>query len=142
LGLDVEVKGLRIRDLGDAREYETPVLVVGHIPESANPGGRGNVWLFGHLESPIRGEGSVFQDLPQVYDLLRRGQQVYAIVDSAEGSFLYQVRSFRKVPQDELYLWDADGPVVSLVTCWPRYKYDERIVVTAELVGVRAPEPA
>ena len=137
LGLDARVEGLRILDLGDARAYETPVRVVGHIPESAAPGARGNVWLFGHLESPIRGEGSIFRNLPKVYDLLQQGQAVYVVVDSADGSFLYQVREFRTVPEEEMSLQRSEEPLLTMVTCWPRLKYDERILVTAELVGVR-----
>ena len=137
LGLDARVQGLGIVDLGDARAYETPVRVVGHIPESAPPGVRGNVWLFGHLESPVRGEGSIFRDLPKVYDLIQQGQAVYVIADSADGSFLYQVREFRTIPREQLSLQRSDEPLLTMVTCWPRLKYDERILVTAELVGVR-----
>ena len=137
LGLDAQVQGLRILDLGDARAYETPDKVVGHIPESAAPGTRGNVWLFGHLESPVRGEGSIFRDLPKVYDLLQQGQAVYVIASSADGSFLYQVREFRRVPEEEMSLQRSEKPLLTMVTCWPRLKYDERILVTAELVGVR-----
>ena len=137
LGLDARVQGLGIVDLGDARAYETPVRVVGHIPESAPPGVRGNVWLFGHLESPVRGEGSIFRNLPKVYDLLQQGQAVYVIADSADGSFLYQVREFRRVPEEEMSLQRSNEPLLTMVTCWPRLKYDERILVTAELVGVR-----
>jgi LPXTG-site transpeptidase (sortase) family protein len=137
LGLDARVQGLGIVDLGDARAYETPDKVVGHIPESAPPGVRGNVWLFGHLESPVRGEGSIFRDLPKVYDLIQQGQAVYVIADSADGSFLYQVREFRTIPREQLSLQRSDEPLLTMVTCWPRLKYDERILVTAELVGVR-----
>ena len=137
LGLDARVQGLRILDLGDSRAYETPDKVVGHIPESAPPGTRGNVWLFGHLESPARGEGSVFRNLPKLYDLLQKGQPIYAIASSADGSFLYQVREFRRIPEEELSLQPSEEPLLTMVTCWPRLKYDERIVVTAELVGVR-----
>ena len=137
LGLDAQVEGLRILDLGDARAYETPVRVVGHIPESAAPGARGNVWLFGHLESPVRGEGSIFRNLPKVYDLLQQGQAVYVIADSADGSFLYQVREFRRVPREEMSLQRTEEPLLTMVTCWPPLKYDERILVTAELVGVQ-----
>ena len=137
LGLDAQVRGLRILDLGDARAYETPDKVVGHIPESAAPGARGNVWLFGHLESPVRGEGSIFRNLPKVYDLLQQGQAVYVVVDSIDGSFLYQVREFRRVPEEEMSLQQSEEPLLTMVTCWPRLKYDERILVTAELVGIR-----
>ena len=57
IGVDSSVKELGIVDLGDSRAYETPKHVVGHIPVSPNPGEMGGVWLFGHLESPIAGEG-------------------------------------------------------------------------------------
>ena len=137
LGLDARVEGLGIVDLGDARAYETPVRVVGHIPESAPPGVRGNVWLFGHLESPVRDEGSIFRNLPKVHDLLQQGQAVYVIADSADGSFLYQVREFRTIPKEELSLQRSNEPLLTMVTCWPRLNYDERILVTAVLVGVR-----
>ena len=137
LGLDARVQGLRILDLGDSTAYETPDRVVGHIPESGAPGARGNVWLFGHLESPARGEGSIFRNLPKVYDLLQQGQTVYVIADSADGSFLYEVREFRRVPEEDMSLQRSEEPLLTMVTCWPRLKYDERILVTAKLVGVR-----
>ena len=140
--LDADIAGLEILDLGDARAYETPKNVVGHIPESANPGASGNVWLFGHLESPIRGEGSVFSNLPELHGVLQQAYEVYVIVDSAEGSFLYLVGDFRKIHRSQLYLWDSEQPVVTLVTCWPRFKYDERILVTAALVGIAEPQQA
>ena len=142
LQLEADVHGLRILDLGDSQTYDTPDNVVGHIPESANPGARGNVWLFGHLESPVRGEGSIFRRLPEVYDLLTEGREVYVVVDTDDGGFLYMVESFRKVHGDDLKLYKAEDPVVTLVTCWPRFVYDERILVTAALVGIAEDVPA
>jgi LPXTG-site transpeptidase (sortase) family protein len=137
IGLDSDVMQLRILDLDDARQYQTPPLVVGHIPESASPGEVGNSWLFGHLESPFRGEGSVFAALPEVHGLLKDGRTVYVIVDSADGEFLYQVQDFKVIPREELTLWESTERTVTLVTCWPRFVYDERVVVTTTLVGVR-----
>lgn len=138
IGLDSEIMQLEILDLEDARQYQTPPQVVGHIPKSANPGEVGNSWLFGHLESPIRGEGSIFADLPEIHDLLRQGRTVYVIVESDDGEFLYRVQDFKVIPREELQLWDSSERTVTLVTCWPRFVYDERIVVTTELVGVKA----
>ncbi|MDP6107783.1 MAG: sortase [Candidatus Brocadiia bacterium] len=139
IGLDSEVMQLEILDLEDARQYQTPPQVVGHIPKSANPGEVGNSWLFGHLESPIRGEGSIFAELPEIHDLLRQGRTVYVIVDSEDGEFLYRVRDFKVIPREELRLEDSSERAVTLVTCWPRFVYDERIVVTTELVGAKVP---
>ena len=117
-------------------KFESPVFDVGIIPNHTNPGEVGNTWLFGHLESPLKGEGAVFRDLHKVHDFLRRGEPVYVIVDTDDGSFLYQATEFRILPQEDVYFWDSDGRTATLVSSWPRFKYDERVVVTAELVGV------
>jgi len=131
------VESLSILDLGNSKSYETPKDVVGYIPESAIPGSLGNVWLFGHLESPIRGEGSVFNDLPKINELLRQGRSVFVILQTPGDSFLYLVKSFRLIPKEELYFWGSDRSQITLVTCWPRFSYDQRIVITAELVGLK-----
>ncbi len=138
IGVDSEVANLAIVDLGDSREYETPKHVVGRIPQMSNPGEMGNAWLFGHLESPIRGEGNVFQRLPEIPRLLNNGDAVYISILNGEGDeFLYQVVETARVHQDELNLYETDDSTVTLVACVPRLIYDHRILVTGKLVGVK-----
>ncbi len=137
IGVDSSVASLQILDLGSSRAYETPKHTVGHIPELANPGERGSAWLFGHLESPIAGEGNVFYNLPKIPDLLRKGREVYVILYSGSTSYLYRIFETKVVHQDDMVLYDTGGPNVHLVACVPRLVYDHRIVVTGELVGVR-----
>ena len=137
LRVDSAVSDLHILDLGDSRSYETPNNVVGHIPGTANPSDTGNGWYFGHLESPIRGEGNVFSRLPEIPELMKDGDPVYVTVESADGEFLYQVTDTRIVRPDDLRLYDADRAEITLVTCVPRLVYDHRLVVTAKLVGVK-----
>ncbi len=136
IDLDSEVISLRILDLGNSLEYETPKNVVGHIPETANAGEDGTAWFFGHLESPIQGEGNVFADLPKIPDLLRSGP-VYATVANGESTFLYKLTASRVVPEESLIIYDQGAPSISLVTCVPRFLYDHRLVVTGELEGVK-----
>ena len=136
IDLDSEVISLRILDLGDSLEYETPKNVVGHIPETANAGEDGTAWFFGHLESPIQGEGNVFADLPKIPDLLRSGP-VYATVANGESTFLYKLTASRVIHEDSLIVYDSGSPGISLVTCVPRFLYDHRLVVTGELEGVK-----
>ena len=136
INLDSEVISLRILDLGNSLEYETPKNVVGHIPETANAGEDGTAWFFGHLESPIQGEGNVFADLPKIPDLLRDGP-VYAEVENGEYTFLYRLTSSRVVPEESLIVYDQGAPSISLVTCVPRFLYDHRLVVMGELEGVK-----
>lgn len=137
LGIDVTIEELGIVDLGDSSAYETPDFVVGHIPETPNPGSHGNGWYFGHLESPLGGEGNVFSRLPQVPGLLRDGEDVYVVVSSGSRSFLYQVSETDIVHQDDIALYQAGDARITLVTCFPRLKYDQRLLVTAKLIGIR-----
>lgn len=132
--------GVYTSDEGQIK-YESPIYDVGIIPGHTTPGERGNTWLFGHLESPFRDEGAVFRDLPKLHDFLRRGEPVYVIVDSDDGSFLYQATEFRIMRAEDVTFWGSDGRTATLVCSWPRFVYDERVVVTAELVGARLNRP-
>lgn len=141
IGVESDVRELAIVNLGDSRAYETPKNTVGHIPETADPGELGNGWFFGHLESPFRGEGNVFQRLPEIPDLLRHYAEVgegsvYVVLESDEGRFLYEAVATQVMPAEELRLYDTDGVYITLVTCVPRLDYTHRLLVTARLVGV------
>ena len=142
IGLEIGTIELTAEPFGDGEKYAAPPFDLGIIPGQPNPGEVGNTWLFGHLESPIRGEGSVFRNLPKVHEFLRQGQAVYVIIDSADGSFLYQATEFRIMPKEEVVLWGTEGRIATLVASWPRFKYGERVVVTTELVGVRLNDSA
>ena len=140
IGVDSEITNLAILDLGDSRKYETPAHVVGRIPQTSNPGELGNTWLFGHLESPIRGEGNVFKRLPDIPGILNNGDPVYVTLLNAEGEeFMYQITETEVVYKDDLALYDTDDSTITLVACVPRLVYDHRIVVTGKLVGIRKP---
>ena len=138
IGVDSAVSNLAIIDIGDSRQYETPKHVVGRIPETSNPGELGNTWLFGHLESPIRGEGNVFQNLPELPALVNSGDPVYVSLLNEEGDeFLYQVTTTEVVHQDDLKLYQTDESTITLVSCVPRLVYDHRLLITGKLVGVK-----
>lgn len=151
IGVTSEVQALQIVNLGDSLSYETPNQTVGHIPESSNPGEAGSSWFFGHLESPIAGEGNIFYTLPKIPDLLRQGENVYVIVDSQTTSYLYRITESLVVHQDQLRMdyqyikelkpdyanLDPHGANIHLVACVPKLVYDHRLVVSGELVGFR-----
>lgn len=138
IGVDSEITELAILNIGSSSAaYETPAHLVGHIPQSPNPGELGNAWYFGHLESPIRGEGSVFKRLPEIPALLRDGDDVFVQLATQDGrTFLYKVSETEVMHQDDLRMYTADSARITLVACVPRLVYDHRILVTAELVGV------
>ena len=136
IGLDSPVSPLRILHLDDAREYETPKNMVGFIPETAPPGNASSGWYFGHLQSVLLGEGSVFHSLPEVADLVRE-DPVDIILDTTKAEYLYRVTSIREIRQSDMVISDAKTASITLVTCWPPRIYDHRILVNAELIAVR-----
>ena len=137
IAVDSVVEDLAIIDLGNSSAYETPKNVVGRIPSTSNPGEQGNGWFFGHLESPIRGEGNVFSRLPEIPGLLKNGDPVYVSILSDNAEYLYQVTATEVVHQDDLRLYETDSATITLVACVPRLVYDHRILVTGRLVGVK-----
>ncbi len=138
IDVNSEIAELAILNLGDSRAYETPKHLVGHIPQSPNPGETGNAWYFGHLESPIKGEGNVFHRLPEIPDLLRDGDDVFVELESVDGrTFLYRTTRTEVIHQDDFEFYGSDVAQLTLVACVPRLVYDHRIVVTAELVGIK-----
>ena len=134
--LDSEVQDLDVVLLADSFAWETPKWVVGHIPSTALPGEQGQGWYFGHLESPIRGEGNVFLRLPQIPELLQDSGPVQIVLESDDRKYLYQVYRTEVVHQDDLRITDSGSDDITLVTCVPRYYYDHRLLVTAALIGV------
>ncbi|HEU0020629.1 MAG TPA: sortase [Dehalococcoidia bacterium] len=137
LGIDSRVSELSILNLSDSRTYQTPDNAVGHIPESANSGEAGSSWYFGHLESPIVGEGSVFFHLPRIAEQLKNGEEVFVITDNGVHQYLYRLTSTEVVDQDEMSLYDTGQANIHLVTCVPRLDYSHRLIATGELVGVK-----
>ena len=137
ISVDSQVNELGVVLLSDSYAWETPDQVVGHIPTTASPGGQGHGWYFGHLESPIKGEGSVFRLLPRIVSYLNADLAVYIFLEDADRKYMYQVYKTEVVHQDELRITDSGEQDITLVTCVPRLYYDHRLLVTAALVGVR-----
>ena len=136
--IDASVLELAIENLGDRRAYETPSQAVGHIPETSNAGEDGDAWFFGHMESPLIGEGEVFRSLQDVPGKLAAGEEVQIITNNGSEQFLYRVTGTRVVHEDDLTLTGDGGPNIHLVACFPRLVYDHRLIVDAELIASKA----
>lgn len=139
VGIDSDVKELEVVDNGDSRAWETPKHIVGHIPTTGLPGESGQGWYFGHLESPLSGEGNVFGRLPDLAELFtsREESPFFVFLESEDLKFVYQIYRTEIVHSDEFALQDSGQSDITLVTCYPRLTYDYRLLVTAALVGVR-----
>ncbi len=131
IGVDSQVVpvGVVVNAQGEL-EWETPKNAVGHNAGTANPGSPGNMVLSGHISSPIRHEGNVFNHLPEV----KLGDEV--LVGTPEGTYIYQVISRRVVEPTEVSVMDpTPEPAVTLITCYPDLIYTHRLVLRAEPVA-------
>ena len=136
IGVDSVVSELRLLTKRDRLVWESPKWVVGHVPTSGRPGTGREGWYFGHLQSPVRREGNVFQKLPEIPPLLEVGETVHIIVETGNRKYLYQVYKTDWIDQDDLQITNSGEQDITLVTCYPTFVYDHRLLVTAALVGV------
>lgn len=97
---------------------------VGHLPGSANPGERGNLYLAAHND--IYGE--IFRDL----DKLAVGDEYY--IYAGQETFRYVVKERRIIEPTEVeVMLPATEPVATLQTCYPYLVDTHRLVVIGEL---------
>ena len=136
IGLRAFVEELEVVEEGDSRAWETPKHVVGHIPTTGKPGTSGQGWYFGHLESPISGEGNIFRRLPELAARFKRGEQFTIQLDAGNERYVYQVYRTDVVHATEFVVSDSRLNDITLVSCWPQFEYSERVLVTAALVEV------
>lgn len=98
---------------------------VGHLPGSAHPGQRGNMYLAAHND--IFGE--IFRDL----DKLELGDEFF--VYSGSHQFRYKVTTKRIIePTDVSVMLPSTKPIATLQTCYPYLVDSHRLVVIGELV--------
>ena len=135
LGLAAPVENLRVVEKDGREVYETPKNLVGRIPSSPEESDSFKGWYFGHLESPIKGEGNVFHDLPEVAEHLLNGNKVLISLEKSGKQLVYQATRSEVVHESELKLYDPGIEKIVLVTCSNRPLYDHRQLVTATLVG-------
>ncbi|MBI4036436.1 class E sortase [Candidatus Daviesbacteria bacterium] len=107
-----------------------------HLPGSALPGERGNVFISGHSSLPqfFKGDknyGAIFANLAN----LKKGDQILIQVGGSE--FNYQVLGIKIVEPNDLSVIlppDETGRFLSLMTCVPPGLNTKRLVVLAKLI--------
>ena len=135
LHLTAPVENLAIVEKDGRMVYETPKNLVGRIPSSPNQPDTFTGWYFGHLESPLKGEGNVFHNLPEIAEHLIDGKEVLISLGKPGKELVYQVTKSEVLHESDLELYDPGFGKIILVTCSNRPIYDHRQLVTATLVG-------
>ncbi|MBI3744782.1 MAG: sortase [Chloroflexi bacterium] len=137
LAISSPVVDVSIVDDGGQRAWQRPKNSVGLHEGSAHPGEAGNTVMSGHVNSPIRGEGSVFKRLPQLPALLRGGQVVEVYVYTETKTFIYQAVATDVLDPDDSRIFGQSGkPLLTIITCVPDLVYSQRLVVSAVLTKV------
>ncbi len=107
-----------------------------HLPGSALPGEKGNVFITGHSSLPqfFKQDNykAIFAHLPEV----KKGDTVY--IDAGGQRFEYIVKGLKIVDPKETWVInppEETGRYLSLMTCVPPGLYLKRLIVLAELKG-------
>ena len=104
-----------------------------HLPGSALPGEKGNVFITGHSMLPnlaSKDSKAFFAKLPNV----KKGDEI--IIDSVGQRYTYTVTDLKIVDPKEIsvvYPPDSHGRYISLMTCVPPGFNTKRLVVVARL---------
>ncbi len=99
---------------------------VGHLPGSANPGERGNLYLAAHND--------IFGEIFRYLDKLELGDEF--MVYSDDQSYRYVVTSKRVIePTDVSVMYPSTEPIATLQTCYPYLVDSHRLVVVGELAN-------
>lgn len=104
-----------------------------HLPGSALPGEKGNVFISGH--SAIRPSFSIKQALFSNLTDLKVKDQI--IVDTPGSKFIYEVIGFKIVDPSDLSVISAPdtvGRYISLMTCVPPGLNFKRLVVLGKMI--------
>ena len=97
---------------------------VGHLPGSANPGQRGNMYLAAHND--------IFGEIFRYLDDLELGDEFF--VHGGDQMHRYVVTSKRVIePTDVSVMYPSTEPIATLQTCYPYLVDTHRLVVVGEL---------
>ena len=97
---------------------------VGHLPGSANPGERGNLYLAAHND--------IFGEIFRYLDKLEPGDEYF--IYGGQQKFRYVVKEKRIIqPTDVQVMAPTTEPVATLQTCYPYLVDTHRLVVIGEL---------
>lgn len=136
IGLDSNIVELGTNWNGPNLQWETADDAVGHHLGTPNPAELGNSVFSGHINSPFRGEGSIFRRLPEIAALLREGRTIDIILEAGGGRYLYRAMSTDVLLPEEVDVFRPERtPSLTLVTCVPATHYTHRFLVNAVLVG-------
>lgn len=127
---DLKIEGARV--FVDSNDLS---IGLAHLPGSALPGERGNIFISGHSAIPLvyngdKNYGAIFAGLNN----LKKGDKIEV---SAGGNYTYEVEGFKIVDPKDLSVVvppDSEGRYISLMTCVPPGLNFKRLVVLGKMI--------
>jgi len=136
INLDSQIDQVEANWIGDRLLWDIPQNIVGYHKGTSQPGMFGNTILSGHISSPIKREGAVFKNLPDIAPLLIEGQPVDMILHTSEARYLFRIIKTDVAEPENVDLFrPITEPSLTLITCIPDYIYTHRFLVTGILIG-------
>ena len=80
--------------------------------------------------------GPLFGDAANEVGLELSNKNINVILENDSNRFIYRVSSISIVEEADFEIYESDGSTLHIVTCYPRLKYDKRMIVNADLVGL------
>ncbi len=104
-----------------------------HLPGSALPGEKGNMFISGHsaLSNFFKGQSAIFSNLQDI----KKGDEI--VVEASGIKYKYQVAELRVVDPKDISVLNApekQGRYISLMTCVPPGLNFKRLVVLGKMI--------
>jgi len=103
---------------------------IAHASGTHFPGEGGNIFLFSHSSVNFF-EASRYNSIFYLLGKLEDGDDIYIYRDGVRHT--YSVYEKKTVSADEVdYMYDSDGEILTLMTCWPAGTSYKRLIVRAK----------
>jgi len=130
----ISIPSLKLDDVKTVVETNDFEQNLAHMPGTALPGERGNVFLTGHSSLPqlfrAGNYKAIFARLPEI----KKGDKIF--VSAGGQKFTYTVLNLKVVDPKETSVInppDSEGRYLTLMTCVPPGLYLKRLIVLAKL---------
>lgn len=102
---------------------------VAHMKDTALPGNKGNVFIFGHSSYYTGDYREIFARLNEI----ETGDEI--IIKSSTRDYKYKIYQKEIIAADQMDVLDQpqNKSIITLMTCWPLGTTEKRLIVVGEL---------
>ena len=121
-------------DSQNADAYQAALVDgVAHAKGTAHPGEWGNMFVFAHSGTDFLRDNR-FNMIFYHLDELEGGDQIYIYKNGTKHSYAVKEKKIVEASDSQYLKKEADGKILTLMTCWPAGSTDKRLVVIAQQI--------